>query len=136
MTTGERGSAAVEASLVAPVLLVLVALLLAGGRLTSGQAAIRAVAREAGRSAVTAPSPSEAVDLGKVRGSDVAAGYGLDPSRLRISIDPGSFERGGDVHVRVTYNVELSSLPAMGLLPGSTWLRANHVEPIDRYISR
>ncbi len=136
MTTGERGSAAIEALLVAPVLLLLVALLVGGGRLASAQAAIRAVAREAGRSAVTAPSPMEAVELAKVRASDVAAGYTLDLSRLRISLDTGTFERGSHLRVRVTYKVELSSLPAMGLLPTSTQVSASHVEPIDRYISR
>ncbi len=132
----ERGSAAVEALLVAPVLLVLVALLVGGGQITSDQAAVRAVARESGRMAVTASTPSEAVELGEARGGEVAAGYGLDASRLGVSINTGSFERGSDVEVGVTYTVELSSLPAFGLLPGSARLTATHTEPIDRYMSR
>lgn len=136
MTRDENGSAAVEALLVAPVLLVLVALLVGGGQLTSDQAALRAVAREAGRVSVTAPSPNEAMNLGRERAAEVAAGYGLDPSRLRISIDPGSFDRGSEVRVRITYTVDLSNLPALGLLPSSSQLTATHAEPIDRYMSR
>jgi Flp pilus assembly protein TadG len=132
----ERGSAAVEALLVAPVLLVLVALLVGGGQLTSDQASVRAVARESGRMAVTASTPTEAVERGAARGKDVAAGYGLDVSRLSVSIDTDSFARGSDVKVGVTYTVELSSLPAFGLLPGSAELTAHHTEPIDRYMSR
>jgi Flp pilus assembly protein TadG len=132
----ERGSAAVEALLVAPVLLALVALLVGGGQLTSDQAAVRAVARESGRMAVTASTPAEAMELGEARGREVAAGYGLEVSRLGVSIDTGSFERGRDVEVGVTYTVELSSLPSFGLLPGSAQLSANHTEPIDRYMSR
>lgn len=132
----ERGSAAVEALLVAPVLLVLVALLVGGGQVTSDQAAVRAVARESGRMAVTASTPSEAVKLGEARGGEVAAGYELDASRLGVSINTGSFERGSEVEVDVTYTVELSSLPAFGLLPGSARLTATHTEPIDRYMSR
>jgi Flp pilus assembly protein TadG len=132
----ENGSAAVEAMLVAPVLLVLIALLVGGGQLTSDQAALRAIAREAGRVSVTTPSPNEAVTLGRARATTVAAGYRLDPSRLRISIDPGAFERGGEVRVHVTYTVDLSSLPALGLLPRNSQLTATHVEPIDRYMSR
>ena len=130
MTRDENGSAAVEALLVAPVLLV------GGGQLTSDQAALRAVAREAGRISVTAPSPNEAINLGRVRATEIAAGYGLDQSRLRIAIEPGSFERGGEVRVHVTYTVDLSNLPALGLLPNSSQLNATHAEPIDRYISR
>ena len=136
MSKGERGSAAVEALLVAPVLLVLIALLVGGGQITSDQAAVRAVAREAGRVAVTAPSAIEAVELGRARASEIAAGYGLDSSDLRVSIGPGSFERGGDVQISVTYTVELSNLPALGLIPGTTQLTASHVEPIDRHMSR
>jgi Flp pilus assembly protein TadG len=133
---GERGAAAVEALLLAPVLLVLLALLIGGGRLVTQQAAIRGVAREAGRIAVAAPTASEAVDWGKARAEEVAAAYRLDPSRIRIAIDPGSFRRGSDVTVHVAYSARLSDLPALGLIPGSAELSASHVEPIDRYRSR
>lgn len=136
MTSKESGSAAVEALLVAPVLLVLVAFLIGGGRLLSDQAAIRAVAREAGRVAVTAPSASEAASWGRARALETAAGYRLDPSRLEVSVLPGEFRRGGSVLVEVGYAVELSDLPAMGVIPGSAELTASHVEPIDRYSSR
>lgn len=136
MNESERGSAAVEALLVAPVLLVLVALLVGGGQLVSDQAAVRAVAREAGRIAVTASTPSGAVELGIARADEVAAGYGLDSTRLRVSVQPGTFDRGDQVTVRVAYSADLSRLPAFGLIPGSTELTADHVEPIDRHIGR
>ncbi len=53
-TNREAGTASVEAVLVTPVLLLLLAVLMAGGKVTSDQAALRAVVREAGRVAVTA----------------------------------------------------------------------------------
>ncbi|MGH2847732.1 MAG: TadE/TadG family type IV pilus assembly protein [Thermoleophilaceae bacterium] len=136
MMGDQRGSAAIEAVLVAPVLLALVALLIGGGRVTSAQAALAAVAREAGRVAVTAPTPEEAVAWGQMRAREVAAGYQLDPSRLRVSIRPGAFARGGDVFVEATYSVGLSDLPSLGLIPGAASLTATHVEPIDAHISR
>lgn len=132
----ERGSAAVEAVLIAPILLLLLAVLVGGGKLVSDQASIRAVAREAGRIAVTAPSGEEAIRWGETRGSETAAGYGLDASGLEVTVLPGSFRRGGDVTVRVTYDVSLSDLPAFGLIPGSARLTATHVEPIDIFRSR
>jgi Flp pilus assembly protein TadG len=136
MQRDQRGSAAVEAVLIAPVLLLLVALLMAGGKVTTDQAALQGVAREAGRIAVTAPDPASAVSLGRARAEAVAAGYGLDPSRLAVAIAPGAFSRGGQVLVTATYSVDLSALPSFGLIPQSTQLRARHIEPIDLYISR
>lgn len=136
MTAGERGSAAVEALLVAPVLLVLVALLIGGGRLTSDQTSLRAVAREAARVAVTAATPGEAIRVAEERALEVARGYGLDSSRLEVAVMPGSFARGGNVRVRVDYSVSLSDLPSLGLIPGSARLTSDHVEPIDIHRSR
>lgn len=125
-----------ETLLVAPVLLALVALLIGGGRLTSDQASLRSVAREAGRIAVTAATPGEAIRVGELRAFEVARGYGLDPSQLEVAVMPGTFERGGDVRVRVGYSVSLSDLPSLGLIPGGVRLTANHVEPIDIHRSR
>jgi Flp pilus assembly protein TadG len=133
---GERGSAAVEAVLIAPVLLLLLAVLVGGGQLVSDQAAIRAVAREAGRVAVTAASGDEAIRWGETSGRETAAGYRLDVSELVVTVLPGSFRRGGNVTVRVAYDVSLSDLPAFGLIPGRARLTAAHVEPIDIYRSR
>jgi Flp pilus assembly protein TadG len=132
----QRGTAAVEAVLIAPVLLILLALLMAGGEITSDQAALRGIAREAGRIAVTAADPAAAVSLGRARAQEVATGYGLDPSRLTVTIAPGSFARGSDVLVTATYSADLSALPSLGLIPRSARLTARHLEPIDLYISR
>ena len=136
ITKDERGTAAVEALLIAPVLLVLLSLLMAGGEVTSDQAALRGVVREAGRVAVMAPDPGRAVALGRARAEEVAAGYGLDPARLTVTVAPGSFARGGTVVVTATYSADFTALPSVGLIPGSAELSARHVEPIDLYISR
>jgi Flp pilus assembly protein TadG len=132
----QRGTAAVEAVLIVPVLLVLLALLMAGGEITSDEAALQAVAREAGRIAVTAADPAAAISLGRARADEVATGYGLDPSRLAVTISPGSFARGSDILVTATYSADLSALPSLGLIPRTARLTAHHVEPIDLYISR
>lgn len=125
-----------EALLIAPVLLVLLALLMAGGTVTSNQAALRGVAREAARVAVAAPDADRAVALGQARAVEVATGYGLDAARLAVTVAPGSFSRGGTVVVTTTYSADLSALPSFGLIPDSAQLTARHTEPIDLYISR
>ena len=136
--TGRRqqGSASVELILVVPLLLLFVAAIIGLGRLTSVRSAVAGTAREAARAAVDAPTAAQARASGQARGAATAAGYGLNPARLTVQVDPGSFQRGGTVRVTVAYQIGLADLPSFGALPGSVTLRAEHVEPIDPYRSR
>jgi Flp pilus assembly pilin Flp len=132
----ERGTAAIELALLAPVLVLLLAAIVAAGRVVEAKSAVLAVAREAARAASEAPDASEARRAAAERAREVAAGLGLDPGRLVLSQDPGSFGRGGSYEVRVAYRVGLADLPGLGILPGSFVLSAEHTELIQRFKSR
>ena len=132
----ERGTAAVELALLAPVLVLLLAAVVAAGRVVDTKSAVLAVAREAARAASEAPDASEAQHAATERARQVAAGLGLDPGRLVISQDPGGFRRGGPYAVYVTYRVHLADLPAFGVLPGSFVLSAEYSELVERFKSR
>lgn len=132
----EEGTAAVEFVLVAPALILLLAGVIGAGRVVSTKSAILDVAREAARAASDAPDASTAKAIAVERAREVAAGLGLDPGRLVIEQNPGSFDRGAPYTVRVSYRVELSDLPALGFLPGSFVVSARHAELTDRYRSR
>jgi Flp pilus assembly protein TadG len=132
----ERGAAAIEMVLVAPALLLLVAVILGSGRFFSALSALDAVAREAGRSAVEAPDARGAVTLGRQAAMSAASAYGLAPGDLSVEVDPGSFARGGQVRVVATYRVRLAELPLIGAGIPAVTLRAVHLEPIDPYKSR
>jgi len=132
----EDGTAAVEFVLVAPALVLMLAAVVGAGRVVSTKSAVLDVARESARAAAEAPDASTAQAIATERARDVAAGLGLDPTRLTIEQDPGSFARGTDYTVDVTYRVELSDLPAMGFLPGSFVVSARHTELTDRFKSR
>lgn len=132
----ERGTAAVELALLAPVLLVLVATVAAAGRMVETKSAILSVAREAARAASEAPDAAAAHDAGLATAEEVAAGLGLDPARLSITQDPGEFGRGEPYVVSASYTVSLADLPGLGLLPGSFVLVAQHAELIQTYKSR
>jgi Flp pilus assembly pilin Flp len=132
----ERGTAAVELALLAPVLVLLLAAVVATGRVVDTKSAVLAVAREAARAASEAPDASEARQAANERARQVASGLGLDPGRLVVSEDPGSFRRGEPYTVHVTYRVRLTDLPALGVLPGSFVLSAEHSELIERFKSR
>ncbi len=132
----ERGTATLELTVVALGLLVFAAGLIAIGRLTDTRTALAGVAREAARAAADAPSATEAIRLGQDTARQTASGYGLDPARLQVTVDPRGFARGGTLLVTASYRVRLSDLPTMRLLPGEVTLRARQLEPIDPFRSR
>jgi Flp pilus assembly pilin Flp len=132
----ERGTAAIELALLAPVLLVLLATVVGAGRAVQTKSAVVAVAREAARAGSEASDASEARRLAQDRARQVAAGLGLDPGRLVISEDPGGFRRGEPYRVVVTYQVRLGDLPGLGILPGSFVISAEHSEIVERFKSR
>jgi hypothetical protein len=132
----ERGTAAVELALLAPVLLMLVAVVTAAGRVVETKSAVLSVAREAARAAAEAPNAAAAHDAAIATAQQVAEGLGLDPARLSIVEDPHGFSRGAPYEVSVSYQVSMADLPGLGLLPGSVTLGAEHAELIDTYRSR
>ena len=132
----ERGTAAVELALLAPVLLVLVAVVSGAGRVVETKSALLSVAREAARVAAEAPNAPAAHDAAIATAQQVAEGLGLDPARLSIVQDPHGFARGAPYEVSVSYQVSMADLPGLGLLPGSVTLSAQHDELIDTYRSR
>ncbi|MDP9300840.1 MAG: pilus assembly protein [Actinomycetota bacterium] len=132
----ERGTAAVELALLAPVLLVLVAVVSAAGRMVGTKSAVLSVAREAARAGAEAPNAAAAHDAAIATAQQVAEGLGLDPARLSIVQDPHGFARGAPYEVSVSYQVSMADLPGLGLLPGSVTLGAEHAELIDTYRSR
>jgi Flp pilus assembly pilin Flp len=132
----ERGTAAVELALLAPVLLVLVAVVSAAGRVVETKSAVLSVAREAARAGAEAPNAAAASEVAIATAQQVAEGLGLDPSRLSIVQDPHGFSRGAPYEVSVSYQVSMADLPGLGLLPGSVTLGAEHAELIDTYRSR
>ena len=132
----ERGTASLELALLAPVLLVLVATVVASGRIVQTKSAVLATAREAARAASEATDRGAAAQAGREAASRVAAGLGLDPGRLSVAQKAGGFDRGGRYVVRVSYRVSLADLPGLGALPGSFVLSAEHAEPIQRFKSR
>lgn len=136
MIRRDEGNASIELVLMAPVLLVILALIVASGRLLSTKSAVEAVTREAARAASQADNAESANDIAKQRAEDVSAELRLDVSRLRLDTKLGSFGRGAPLTVEVDYLLPLSDLPGFGLLPGSIQVSGRHTELIERFKSR
>lgn len=131
---GQRGQALVETALVLPMLLVFAVGVVFVGRVVHAHVAVEATVREAGRALATAPSEAAGLTAARERGSAVAAGYGLAPERLELSVDGGGFARGGTATARAGYRVAVADLPLFDRV--QVTVRASHREPIDRYRSR
>lgn len=132
----EAGNAAVEMVMVAPVLLLLIATIVAAGRIISTRSALESVTREAARVASISSSSELANTAAKIRAEEVAEQLGLDSRRLSLDLQSGQFERGSPVTAAATYSVRISDLPAFGLLPGTFEVTAKQVEITERYGSR
>ena len=125
---GERGSMSVEMIVLVPVLLLIVMIAVAGGRLVSAEGMVQAAARDAARAASIERSAGEA---------DAAARRSLaaaDTANAQCSggVDVGGFGRGGTVTATVRCRVELSDL-GLVFLPGATTVTASSTAPVDTW---
>ena len=111
-----------------PVLLLIVMIAVAGGRLVSAEGMVQAAARDAARAASIERSAGEA---------DAAARRSLaaaDTANAQCSggVDVGGFGRGGTVTATVRCRVELSDL-GLVFLPGATTVSASSTAPVDTW---
>jgi hypothetical protein len=111
---GDDGDATLELLILAPVILALIALLVAAGRTSVAQGAVQAAARDALRQDSLDCRPVVTVDT---------AGFGVPVGQP------------AHVSASVTCTVRLSDLLVPGL-PGSKTLRASFTSPLDPYRSR
>ena len=122
----ERGSMSVEMVVLAPVLLMVVLIAVAGGRYVSAEGMTQAAARDAARaasmerSAATARAAADdALDAAQTASGDCSA-----------TTSTASFGRGGSVDVEVRCRVGLSDL-GLVFLPGATTISARATAPVD-----
>ena len=134
----DRGSAALELVVLAPVLLALLALVIAAGRTSVAQGSVDAAARDAARQASIALTPAEAQAAGQASARAALRRDGLDCSPI-VSIDTSQFAiapgQPAAVTAVVSCTVPLANLALPGL-PGSARLTATFASPLDLYRSR
>uniref|UniRef100_UPI000DF7A9AF TadE/TadG family type IV pilus assembly protein n=1 Tax=Desertihabitans aurantiacus TaxID=2282477 RepID=UPI000DF7A9AF len=136
---GDRGAAAAELALVVPVLVMIIGLVVAGGRLWLARQAVEDAAAGAARAASLARSPVAARQAAQEVVRSNVRTHGLDCLALDVAVDPSGFGRspgaGGTVDVSVSCTVGLSDVVVPGL-PGSTELTADGRSALDTYRGR
>ncbi|MDN5571082.1 MAG: pilus assembly protein [Propionibacteriaceae bacterium] len=137
---GERGAASVEFVVIVPALLLIIGLVIAGGRLAHARSTVQQLADSAARSASIARDAASARSnaLEVIRSDAAAAGLrcsgGLDHV-LDVSGFAAGIGRGAEVRVDVRCGVTLGDLLVAGL-PGTWLVEATATSAIDRYRGR
>lgn len=136
----ERGLAALELVILAPVIVLLICFVIAAGRTSLAQGAVDAAARAAARQASIAPSGAAAVQAARSSAMLALRGDGLNcqPKVTLPGLGQAFATRPGqtaEIHANVVCVVELSDLAIPGL-PGSIRLTARFTSPLDPFRSR
>ena len=142
MTTtrrGERGSATVEAVIGVPAFLLLVALLILGGRLAIAHPVVGAAAADAARAASIARTQTAARTDATIAAQRSLANQELACTTTTVTVDTAGFATAvgttASVQARVSCAVRLDDLGIPGL-SGSRTITATMSSPLDTYRER
>ena len=130
----ERGSAAVELVLLAPVLLVLLMVAVAAGRFSLARGRVDEAARDAAREASTWRTAGEATAHGTQRGLNSLAASKMACRSPSVRLDTAGLRPGGVVTADVTCVVDLSDLLGLGI-GGRRTFHARAVSVVDTFRS-
>jgi Flp pilus assembly protein TadG len=138
----DRGSAAIEAAMLVPVLVVLVALVVAAGRIRTADGAVAEASRDAARTASLNFTAGEAEYYGAMAGRQTLSDQGLQCSEaepvtfpvVRMDSTP---EQVGKVTAKVTCTISLANLLWKGVpLPGHMTVTDEFTAVVDIYRSQ
>jgi Flp pilus assembly protein TadG len=137
---GERGNAALELVILAPVIVLLIGMVVAAGRATIAQGSVDAAARDAARQASISRSPAQALAAAQDSAGAELAGENLNCTPV---IEMRGLGRAfatpvgepASVTATVSCTVSLSDLLVPGL-PGSKRLTGTFTSPLDPFRGR
>ena len=129
---GEEGQAIAELVIVAPVLLLIIVLMIALGRVDSAQGDVESAARAAVQAAVVQSDPAAAQAQAAAAVTSTLAGAGLTCPSPQVTTDTQNFVPGGSVSVTVTCITSLADVTVPGV-PGSKTLSATSTAHIDPF---
>lgn len=135
----DLGSAAIEAVILAPPLLALLALAILGGRIQVAGGAAEAAAHDAARAASISRTATTAQAAARAAAAATLDQQGLHCAQLTVAIDTSGFGvpvgQPATVSARVTCQANFSDLVVDGM-PGSRTLTATFVSPLDTFRAR
>ncbi|MGW0969863.1 TadE/TadG family type IV pilus assembly protein [Streptomyces sp. NPDC002516] len=133
---GDAGSAAIEAAVVVPSLIMFLCLAIAGGRIVLSGAKIDAAAEDAAREASIHRTAASAQAAARAAAAESLADQGIVCASTTVRVDTGGLSvpvgQVGTVTVSVTCTVRLSDLLLPGA-PGVRTLASTATSVVDMY---
>ncbi|GHH62466.1 TadE/TadG family type IV pilus assembly protein [Lentzea cavernae] len=126
----DRGSAAAELTLVAPLMVLLVLFVVFCGRLAATQVRMNDVAHQAARAATSARTPTQAEVAARATAAASLAAAGITCRSLTVSVASAGLRPGSTVTVTVSCTVALEDVAALGV-PGSRIISCSFSSVVD-----
>ncbi|MFF4317081.1 TadE/TadG family type IV pilus assembly protein [Streptomyces sp. NPDC001507] len=135
----DKGSAAVEAAIVLPALIMFLCMALAGGRIVTSGAKIDAAAEDAAREASIHRTAAAAQSAARAAAAESLTDQGITCASSRVSINTSGLSvpvgQIGTVTATVVCTVDLSDLLLPGV-PGAKTLTSTATSVVDQYRQR
>ena len=128
----ERGSAAAELALAAPVLVLLLLFVVLCGRLATTQVQINDVAHQAVRAATLARTPAHATSAARETAASALAAAGVTCRSLVVSVDLAGFRPSSTVTATISCTVDLHDLSGLGV-PASRTFSGSFSSVVDTW---
>ena len=134
----ERGSAAVEIALLAPLLGALVLVVIFGGRLALARQTVQAAASDAARAASIARTPGDAERSARRIAHGTLTNQGVHCATTTIEVDTAGFNApvGTPAATTVTISCDVATADLTLPLPGTTRVSATSTSALDVYRGR
>ena len=135
----QRGSASVELTVIVPALVLMLGLIVAGGRVWFARTTVNEAAHSAARAASLAGSAAEAATVGHSAGEHSLSTGGLRCTSTSVTVNVSAFHvpvgTPGTITAAARCRVAFADLLLPGL-PGSIELTASGASALDTYRSR
>ena len=132
MKRDERGAMAIEALLLTPALVAGIILIAGGSRYVEARGQTNHAAYAAARAASLTTNQEAAVLAGKRAAEDSMTERGHACADLKVEVNAGDFNPGGNVRATVTCTADLSDLVGVGL-PGAKTFVFTAVVPLEKH---
>ncbi|MEV4975987.1 TadE/TadG family type IV pilus assembly protein [Streptomyces scopuliridis] len=135
----DRGSYSLETAVLAPVMIALLLLMIAFGRVTDADGAVDSAARAAARAASLERDATSAQAEAQTAATRSLQGEGITCRTSSVVVDTAGYALDIGVEANVTATIACTAdLSDIGLpgLPGSKTLTASWTSPIDTYRGR
>ena len=135
----DRGSATIEAVILAPAFLLFVGLIIGAGRVATTHQSVESAAAEAARTASVARTAGQARADATSSAEHTLANQGVQCATLTVAVDTSGFSTPVGTPARVTVTVtcviSLADLSVPGM-PGTIRVAASVGSPLDTYRGR